>query len=175
MENKNKEHKIFIILLIILIFLILIIGITIGISSIADKKEENLNKPQEKEKNSELTITCIKEDVHDDVTKTEEVYLKNDIIITRTDISEWNKEEATPVTCEYYTLQTTKLNEYEGITSSVVCDDKNGKATTIYTIDKVDKSKMKLKQFDYVDENYKFDSKSWTLNMKMNDYICTSK
>ena len=176
MENKKltKEKKIFIILLIILFFLIVIIGITIAVGTVAqenNKEKENANTKKEATTNISL-ITCINEEMPDDITKSEQVYMEEGKLITRTDKSSWNKTEPREDTCKYYQTQTVKLNELYGVTSQVTCDESRGTATTIYTISEIDRTKTKLKQFDYLNEENIFDYKSWMTYMESKEYTC---
>lgn len=176
METKqiSKEKKIFIILLIILFFLLIIIGITIAVGTVAQenkKEKEEINVKDEKP-NTISTITCINEDMPDDIIKSEQVYLEQGKLITRTDISKWNKTEPREDTCKYYQTQTIKLNNLNGITSSVTCNEQRGEATTIYTISEIDRSKTKLKQFDYLNEENIFDYKNWISYMESKEYKC---
>lgn len=171
--KKNKERKIFIILLIILIFLFLIIGVTVGVVGAIEKNNKENSNEQNQEESKEMTIACVKEDGNDDVKKTEEVYLEDGIIIKRTDTSEWDKTDPKQETCDYYTLQTTKLNQLDGVSSEVTCNELKGKAVTIYTISEVNKDEIKLKQFDYITENYTFSGSGWMTHMKKNGYECS--
>lgn len=173
MEKKlSKEMKIIIILLIILFFLLIIIGITIAVGTIAKENEKEKSNTKNEEYKDQITITCSIEENKDDVVKTEQVYLEKGVLITRTDISKWNKTIPREDTCKYYQTQTAKLNNYVGISSSVNCDTTSGTATTIYTISELDRTKTKLKQYDYLNEDNIFDYRSWMNYMQTKEYTC---
>ena len=148
--------------------------IILGFMGLSDKTETK-NVEKRVSEVEEKTITCVSSEKKDDVEQTEIVWIKNKVLMTRTNISTWNKESANDQTCKYYHSQTEKLNSLPGIESSVDCNAYSGTATTIYTISEVDRTNIKLKQFEYLGENDTFDDKSWKNYMRKNHYSCTEK
>jgi len=163
---KKKKKKILIIIAIILVILFLS-WIIVSVHRIKSKTERReIVYPDYQ------TITCTKEGAHDGTTKTEEVYLQKGKIITRTDITSWNKTIAKEDTCSYYTLMSQKLNALTGITSTVNCNEYRGEVKTIYTIAEMDTENTKLKQLEYTDLEGNFDYREWIIYMKKDNYSC---
>ncbi len=163
--SKKKKKRLLIIGIILII--ILLSWIIISIYKIRYKKEKQEVTYPEKQ-----TITCTKENAHDETTKIEEVYLEKGKIITRTDTTTWNKAIPKEQTCEYYTLNSQKLNALTGITSTINCNEYRGDVKTIYTIAEMDTENTKLKQLEYTDIEGTFDYREWIIYMKKDDYTC---
>ncbi len=170
-----KKDRKWIIASIVIIFSLVII-ITTNVAHNANKKEEEI-KEIEKKIADTMTITCTNENGNDGVIETEEVYIEKGILITRTNTYEWSKPEPKEKTCEYYTLMVEKLNSLPGITGTVYCNEAktSGNAQIIYTIENVNREDVKLKQFDYLDDNNTFDANAWKYYMENNKYKCTSQ
>ena len=171
MKNKKK------LIIIGIAFLVLIILIvTTNIAHNAYTKEEKI-KEIEKKVAETMTITCINENGNDGVIETEEVYVEQGRLITRTNTYEWSKPEPKEKTCEYYTLMTEKLNALQGITGTIYCNDAktSGNAKIIYTIQDVNREDVKLKQFDFLDKDNIFNVSAWKYYMENNKYKCTMK
>jgi len=170
---KNKK-KLIIIGIAFLVLIILII--TTNIAHNAYTKEEKI-KEIEKKVAETMTITCINENGNDGVIETEEVYVEQGRLITRTNTYEWSKPEPKEKTCEYYTLMTEKLNALQGITGTIYCNDAktSGNAKIIYTIQDVNREDVKLKQFDFLDKDNIFNISAWKYYMENNKYKCTMK
>ena len=170
-----KKNRKWIIASIVIIFSLVII-ITTNVAHNANKKEEEI-KEIEKKIADTMTITCTNENGNDGVIETEEVYIEKGILITRTNTYEWSKPEPKEKTCEYYTLMVEKLNALPGITGTVYCNEAktSGNAQIIYTIENVNREDVKLKQFDYLDDNNTFDANAWKYYMENNKYKCIMK
>ena len=170
-----KKDRKWIIASIVIIFSLVLI-ITTNVAHNANKKEEEI-KEIEKKIADTMTITCTNENGNDGVIETEEVYIEKGILITRTNTYEWSKPEPKEKTCEYYTLMVEKLNSLPGITGTVYCNEAktSGNAQIIYTIENVNREDVKLKQFDYLDDNNTFDANAWKYYMENNKYKCTSQ
>lgn len=168
-----KKYKKRIIIGVISFFIIVLI-ITTNIAHRANKKEAEV-KEIEKKMADTMTITCINENGNDGVVQTEIVYIEQGKLITRTNKYEWSKPEPKEKTCEYYTLMTEKLNALAGITGSVYCNDAktSGNAQVVYKISEINKEDVKLKQFDYLDEDNMFDSSTWKYYMENSKYKCS--
>ena len=151
------------------LFLIIIIGIIVLSSK---EQETQIQQRQEVPLSKEYTISCTSSEKTDDVKQTEIVYIKNNILITRTDISTWNKENPDNRTCTFYQKRVEKMNALEGISSTVTCDSTSGTYTTIYTIAEMNREITKLNEFNYLEENDKFDFVSWVDYMKSHKYTC---
>ncbi len=169
MKNKKK------LIIIGIAFLVLIILIvTTNIAHNAYTKEEKI-KEIEKKVAEAMTITCINENGNDDVVQTEIVYIEKGILISRTNIYEWSKPEPKEKTCEYYTLMAEKMNALPGITGSIYCNEAktSGNAKIVYLISEVNKEDVRLKQFDYLDEDNLFDANAWKYYMENSKYKCS--
>lgn len=168
----KKEKKWIIVILVIIFSLVLII--TTNVAHNANQKEEEI-KEIEKKIADTMTIICTNENGNDGVTQIEEVYIEKGVLISRTNIYEWSKPEPKEKTCEYYTLMTEKLNALTGITGTVYCNEAktSGNAKIIYTIESVNREDVKLKQFDYLDDNNIFDANAWKYYMENSKYKCS--
>ena len=124
-----------------------------------------------------IVTTNIAHNAYTKEEKTEEVYVEQGRLITRTNTYEWSKPEPKEKTCEYYTLMTEKLNALQGITGTIYCNDAktSGNAKIIYTIQDVNREDVKLKQFDFLDKDNIFNVSAWKYYMENNKYKCTMK
>lgn len=166
----KKRDKILIIVGAVL-FLFLLIGITIAAMSASGEKAEKRVTPTYKD---EETITCIKENSHDEAEETESLYLQKGVLITKRNTVTWSKREPKEKTCEYYTTQSRGLSAKEGITSSIECNETRGTFTATYTIAELDREDIRLKEFDYLNSKGIIDTRSWIFYMKNEGYTCNS-
>jgi len=167
-----KKKKTWIIVGIVFFFLFVLIGTTVVVGNDLQKRNRIVEKRMEKNYPAEQTINCVKENARDDVTVTEEVYLENGELVTRTNTAYWVKTEPIEMTCKYYNDLAAGLTGRPGVTSTTSCDDTSGRNTTIYRMDEVDKTDLKLKQFDFVDSHNKFDVMAWKIYMEDDNYVC---
>ena len=167
-----KKKKIWTIIGIVFFFLFVLIGTTIAAGNDLQKRNNKVEKRVEKSYPAEQTINCVKENARDDVTVTEEVYLQNGELVTRTNTAYWVKTEPREMTCKYYNDLASGLTRRPGVSSTTNCDDTSGRNTTIYQMNEIDKTDLKLKQFDFVDSNNKFDSLGWKNYMENDGYVC---
>ena len=167
-----KKKKNWIIVGIVLFFLFVLVGTTIIVGNDLQKRNQKVQKRTEKIYPAEQTIYCIRENIRDDVTVTEEVYLQNGELVTRTNTAYWSKVEPREMTCKYYTDLAAGLTGRPGVTSITNCDDKSGRNTTIYRMNEIDQTDLKLKQFDFVDSYNKFDAQAWKIYMEKDEYTC---
>ncbi len=158
----------------IILFFVIVLIITTNVAHKATQKEEEA-KEIEKKMVDTMTITCINENGNDDVVQTEIVYIEKGILISRTNIYEWSKPEPKEKTCEYYTLMAEKMNALPGITGSIYCNEAktSGNAKIVYLISEVNKEDVRLKQFDYLDEDNLFDANAWKYYMENSKYKCS--
>ena len=170
MKKKDKEK--WIIVGIVLFFLFVLIGTTVIVGNDLQKRNKEVQKRTKKVYPAEQTITCTRENIRDDVTVTEEVYLQNGELVTRTNTAYWSKTEPREMTCKYYNDLAAGLTGRPGVTSTTNCDDRSGRNTTIYRLNEIDKEDLKLKQFDFVDSYNKFDAQAWKIYMEKDEYIC---
>ena len=165
-----KKKKI--ILIVVAVFLLLLLMVIITMMALNAKNSETVEK-RESNKKEEFTITCVKENAHDDVTETEIVYIQKGVLITRTDNDTWNKREPSEKTCDYYNSKNTNLGTKKGVTSRVDCNETRGTFTATYTIAEVDKEDTQLKQFDYINQEGIFEDRSWRSYMEKDGFKCT--
>ncbi len=164
----SKKKKIILIAIAALLLLVLMIIMTV--LALNARESEKVEKREATK--DVLTITCVKENAHDDVTETETVYLEKGILITRTDNDTWTKREPSQKTCDYYNSKNTGLNTKEGVSSRVDCNETRGNFTATYTIANVDKEDTQLKQFDYINQDNIFDYRSWKSYMEKDGFKC---
>lgn len=170
--KKNIEKKLKLLTISFLLIILVLISTSIILYTSENNKEEVI---QEREDiNISKTITCISNEQKDDVYDTEIVRIENGILLTRTNIKNWTHSIPNQVTCNYYTEQSTKLNNLSGVESKITCNDLEGTIETTYTIGEINKDEVRLKQFDFMEKNNIFYETGWLDYMKRSNYKCTS-
>ena len=165
-----KKRKNLIIVGIVLFFIIFTVVTTVIASN--DMRSRQVEKRVTKVYKEEETITCYRENGHDGASETEEIYLQNGELVTKKNTASWTKAEPKEKTCEHYTQKSEGLNGKAGVTSSVSCDETRGNFSATYILSEIDKKDMKIKQFDFVDSQNKFDSQAWIIYMEKDNYEC---
>ena len=166
-----KKKRIVLIGISLTALFLIVMGTTIlAMNAKENEKVEKRLAPEHKE---EQTITCVREKGHDDVEETETVYMQKGVLITRKNTASWYKAEAKEQTCTYYTTKNEGLNAKPGVTSSLDCNENRGNFTATYTIADMDKEDMKLKQFDYINNQNIFDYRAWMEYMRKDGYTCS--
>ncbi len=169
MKQKRLKRRIISITVACFLVLFLIIGVTLFVDS---NKESTVQKKRTQKFAAEQTVSCVKEQGHDDAEETEEVYIQNGILISRKNIVNWSNSIYKEKTCEYYTKSSNGLNAYPGVSSTCNCNDNGGNYSATYTIAELNKEDVRLKQFDYLTENGIFDVDAWIMYMEDRGFVC---
>lgn len=170
--KKNIEKRLKLITISFILIILLLVSTSIIIYSTENNKEEGIQEREEI--NTSKIITCISNEQKDDVYDTEIVQIENGILLARTNSKHWNHSTPNQVTCNYYTEQSTKLNNLTGVESHITCNDVEGSVETTYTISEINRDEVRLKQFDFMEKNNIFYEAGWLDYMKRSNYNCTS-
>ena len=169
MKEKRRKKRIITVEGCLILLLLLIAGTTLFVHG---SKESEIQK-KEVEYPEEQTITCFKEQGHDEAEETEIVYLQKGKLIRRENIVDWTNSPSKERTCEYYTKNSAGLNSYKGVSSTCNCGDSYGHYTATYVIAELDREEVRLKQFDYLNENDIFSAAQWRIYMEERNFKCT--
>jgi len=170
--KKNIEKRFKIIIISFLLIIIVLISTSLILYVNDNNSEETIQEREEI--NTSKTITCTSNYQKDDVYDIEIVQVENGILTTRTNNKYWKHSTPNQVTCNYYTEQSTKLNNLTGVESQITCNDLEGSVETTYIISEINKDEVRLKQFDFMEKNNIFYEAGWLEYMKKSNYNCTS-
>ena len=101
--------------------------------------------------------------------------LKDNELITKTDISEWEGEKYLNHDCAYYQGLVPQFDPIEGISDVVECDSTGGKRVTKFTLAEYKSDIVRLSEEQYINKKGKFNYKSWVAHMTEEYYSCVSR